>query len=90
MITDMTTTLPTPERDPMDDAVYNNKLWGDKVTILEERYDDLKALVRELRAALELVLPMVKGYVSVYPVGSNAEYLRAATEALAKSAEREK
>ena len=36
-----------------------------------------------LREALELVLPLAKGYAHAHPVGSNAEYVRFAEEMLA-------
>jgi len=38
---------------------------------------------RRLREALQLILPMAKGYAAAHPVGGNKEYIRDAEVALA-------
>lgn len=38
----------------------------------------------EAETALALILPMAKGYAAEHPVGSNAEYVKAAEAALAE------
>lgn len=57
------------------------KLVEAKLQLVEakNKSERLKAVVE----ALNLVLPMAKGYASEHRVGSNAEYVLAAEEALA-------
>ena len=44
----------------------------------------LAAACATYRAALELILPLAKGYAADHPVGSNAEYVKEAEAALAR------
>ena len=41
--------------------------------------------IAELLAALELILPMAKGYAAAHPVGSNDLYIKSAIAAIAKA-----
>lgn len=50
----------------------------------------LIAAAPDLLAALELILPMAKGYAAEHPVGNNALFIVQAEEALSKSTARAK
>ena len=59
-------------------------------TLIVESVNSHAAIVAEnarLREALELVLPMAKGYAHAHPVGSNALYIADAEAALSPKTE---
>ena len=61
---------------------YRKRCIAEIKTVEEER-DRLKSELAEARKALELVLPMAKGFLVGHDVGSNREYINIAETTLA-------
>ena len=56
--------------------------YREKCATLEKDMFNWKDAAHRLRAALVLILPLAKGYAAVNPVGSSAEYIKCAVDAL--------
>ena len=68
------------ERDTLD--YQYSEMANKALPAIEQERDASLAEVERLRNALELILPMAAGYEAANPVGSNAQYIEEAREAL--------